>query len=86
MELNHNAPHLMLQEPPHLKDGLAAHHISKFMSHSDSNQRLSLRSVACELAAQSGRVPSSASRYLGDRVSVFVFAGAAFHELQEASS
>jgi hypothetical protein len=51
MELNHNAPHLMLQEPPHLKDGLAAHHISKFMSHSDSNQRLSLRSLACELAA-----------------------------------
>jgi len=25
MELNHNAPHLMLQESPHLKDGLAAY-------------------------------------------------------------
>jgi hypothetical protein len=49
MELNHNAPHLMLQEPPHLKDGRAAHHISKFMTSSDANQRLSLLSVACDL-------------------------------------
>ena len=68
------------------KDGLATHNVSKFMTHSEFNQRLSLRCVACELAVQSGGVPSSAIRYLGDRVSVLVFAGAAFHELHKPSS